>query len=110
MRWVSWWRKWRPTPPAPKVMSGNVDIKQLLMFNNWKEVNQNYTWPIQELSCLASFSFKLCLLLNWMAKDRKEQSLKRFIVQLTYNSYVYLVFFRHFGMNVFDVHERCEFG
>lgn len=45
-----------------------------------------------------------------MAKDRKEQSLKRFIVQLTYNSYVYLVFFRHFGMNVFDVHERCEFG
>lgn len=32
--------------------------------------------------------------------------IRRFIVQLTYNGYVYLVVFMHFGMNTFDVHQK----
>ena len=63
---------------------------------------------MQGLSCLASFFFKKYLQLHWMARDRKQQYSVRFIVQLTYNSYVYLVFFRHFGKNVSDVHEAVS--
>ena len=27
VRWVSWWRKWRPTPPAPWGLLGIGDVK-----------------------------------------------------------------------------------